>query len=70
MKNQDLFSRTYGGSPARRPSSVAGGGRVPAVALRAHHANDVDAAATSSWLHEGGIHIVWTRQGPVLVVPV
>jgi hypothetical protein len=28
----------------------------------------VDASLMSSWLHEGGIHIVWDRQSAVLVM--
>jgi hypothetical protein len=28
----------------------------------------VDASLMSSWLHDGGIHIVWIRQGPVPVM--
>jgi hypothetical protein len=30
----------------------------------------VDASLLSFWLHDGGIHIVWDRRGPVLVMPV
>jgi hypothetical protein len=52
---------------ARGPGSGhrCGGGRIPAVALRAY---GVDAAPMSSWLHERDIHIVWGRKGSGLVM--
>jgi hypothetical protein len=54
------------GGPGSRHRGGAGG-RIPADALRGY---GVDAAAMSSWLHDRGIHTVWARQGPVLMLPV
>jgi hypothetical protein len=45
----------------------AGGGRIPADALRGY---GVDAALMSFWLHGGGIHIECGPRCPVLVMPV
>jgi hypothetical protein len=56
-----------GGGRHAEGRQAAGGGRIPVVALGGY---GVDASLMSFWLHDGGIHIVWDRRGPVLVMPV